>query len=82
MPPPIETLVERKIREAAEQGAFDDLEGSGRPLPILEEPYEENWWLKRFVQREGVSLRDLEDAGVLDRWRRTLRRGGGGARRR
>lgn len=34
-------VAERKIREAMEEGAFDDLEGSGQPLDLSENPYED-----------------------------------------
>jgi len=30
------------------------LPGSGRPLPGLEAGYDPDWWVKQFVQREGV----------------------------
>lgn len=37
-----EDLVERKIREAMEEGAFDDLPGKGQPIRNLEEnPFED-----------------------------------------
>ena len=74
--PRFESLVDRRIREAAERGEFDDLPGSGEPLEILDEPYEANWWLKRWFRREKVSLAELEEAGVAERWRRRMRRRG------
>ncbi|WP_173077120.1 J-domain-containing protein [Phytohabitans rumicis] len=43
------------IREAQERGEFDDLPGSGKPLPGRGEPYEENWWLKDWVRREELT---------------------------
>jgi hypothetical protein len=50
-----ETWIERQIREAAERGAFDDLPGSGKPLPGLGKPYDEMWWVKRKLRRENLS---------------------------
>lgn len=50
-----ETWVERQIREAQERGEFDDLPGSGKPLPGAGRPYDENWWLNDKLKREGVS---------------------------
>ncbi|MBQ0984795.1 DUF1992 domain-containing protein [Streptomyces sp. F63] len=50
-----ESWVDRQIREAAERGAFADLPGAGRPLTGLDAPYDENWWIKRKMHREGVS---------------------------
>ncbi|GAA3227500.1 hypothetical protein GCM10017691_17930 [Pseudonocardia petroleophila] len=54
---PYESAVDRAIREAAERGAFDDLPGKGKPLPHLDDP-SEDWWLRRYLDREGIS-RDL-----------------------
>jgi hypothetical protein len=51
----IESRIEQRIREAQESGAFDDLPGAGKPLPGRGEPYDENWWLKEYVRREGLA---------------------------
>ena len=51
-----ESIVERRIREAAERGEFDDLPGAGRPLPDLDKPYDEMWWVKNLIEREQLSL--------------------------
>ena len=50
-----ESWVDRQIREAAERGEFEDLPGSGAPLPGLGKPYDEMWWVKRKLRREGLS---------------------------
>lgn len=34
-------IAENKIRKAMEEGAFDDLEGKGKPLDLTENPYED-----------------------------------------
>ncbi|GAB3974712.1 DnaJ family domain-containing protein [Streptomyces sparsus] len=52
----VESWVDRQIREAAERGAFDDLPGAGKPLTGADGPYDENWWIKDKLQREGVSV--------------------------
>lgn len=54
-----ETLVERQIRLAQERGDFDDLPGKGKPLPGLDGPDDENWWVKGFLRREGLSSEPL-----------------------
>ena len=36
-----EMIAERKIREAMEEGAFENLRGKGRPLDLEENPYED-----------------------------------------
>ena len=61
LPAEKESWIERRIREAAERGEFDDLPGSGEPLAVLDEPYEPNWWVKRWIEREGLGA-DLADA--------------------
>ena len=52
----VESLAERRIREAQERGDFDGLPGAGRPLEGLDGPYDELWWVKRKLAREGLSL--------------------------
>ena len=47
-----ESVAERRIREAMERGDFDSLPGSGRPLPDAGTPYDEMWWVKRWIERE------------------------------
>jgi DnaJ-like protein len=51
-----ESFSERQIREAQEAGEFEALEGAGRPLPDLDEPYDEYWWVKRKLRREQLSF--------------------------
>lgn len=50
-----ESRIDRAIREAQERGDFDDLPGTGKPLPGYGEPYDENWWIKDFVRREKIT---------------------------
>jgi Domain of unknown function (DUF1992) len=51
-----ESYTERQIREAQEAGEFEALEGAGRPLADLDEPYDEFWWVKRKLRREQLSF--------------------------
>ena len=48
-----ETFVDRQIREAQEAGAFDDLPGAGKPIPNHGD--DPNWWLRSYLDREGLS---------------------------
>jgi hypothetical protein len=57
-----ESLVERLIREAAEQGAFDDLPHRGEPVPIDDDGTE--WALAHHILRQ---------AGVVPPWIETDR---------
>ncbi|MCX2732612.1 DUF1992 domain-containing protein [Saccharopolyspora sp. NFXS83] len=54
-----ESWIDRQIRVAQERGAFDDLEGTGRPLPGAGRPHDELWWVKGYVEREGLSREAL-----------------------
>ncbi len=65
-PPPMESWVDRTIREAIERGEFDDLPGAGKPLPVLAEPYEPNWWVRRWMEREGITAAELRAARRRD----------------
>ena len=49
-----ESHIDRQIREAQEQGQFDDLPGAGKPLPDRGELYDEDWWIKDLARREGL----------------------------
>lgn len=49
-----ESVVDQRIREAQERGAFDDLPGKGRPLRGLHGPDDPNWWLRSYLEREGL----------------------------
>ena len=50
-----ETWVERQIREAQERGEFDNLPGAGKPIPGINGPAEELWWVKQYLRRENLS---------------------------
>jgi hypothetical protein len=53
---PLESYVERQIREAQEDGAFDGLPGAGRPLPFVDKPHDPmDWWRKK-LEREKLSI--------------------------
>ncbi|MEQ8784979.1 MAG: DUF1992 domain-containing protein [Pirellulaceae bacterium] len=51
-----ESFAEQQIREAQETGQFENLPGFGKPLPLLDEPYDELWWVRRTSRRENLSL--------------------------
>jgi hypothetical protein len=50
-----ETWIDRQIRQATERGEFRDLPGAGRPLRGLDRAYDEMWWVKDKLRREGIS---------------------------
>ncbi|MET7384914.1 DUF1992 domain-containing protein [Streptomyces sp. NPDC005529] len=52
-----ESWVDRQIREAESRGEFAELAGAGKPLPaVTDTPYDELWWIKRKMAREGLSV--------------------------
>jgi DnaJ homologue, subfamily C, member 28, conserved domain len=40
---------------AEERGEFDNLPGTGKPLPGSGEHYDEEWWLKGLIERERLT---------------------------
>ncbi|MFJ3952232.1 DUF1992 domain-containing protein [Streptomyces libani] len=50
-----ETWIDKQIREATERGDFAGLAGAGKPLPHLDQPYDEMWWIKEKMHREHLS---------------------------
>ncbi|WP_127503598.1 DUF1992 domain-containing protein [Actinoplanes solisilvae] len=54
-----ESSIDRQLREAAERGEFDNLEGLGKPLPDHGQEYDDDWWVKDWLEREGAA------AGVI-----------------
>ncbi|GAB3703184.1 DnaJ family domain-containing protein [Nocardiopsis oceani] len=51
-----ESWIDTQIRQARERGEFDDLPGEGKPIADIDRPYDENWWIKRKLKSESVSL--------------------------
>lgn len=46
--------IDRQIREAQEQGLFDDLPGKGKPLADLDRPHDGMWWVNKLLDREDI----------------------------
>ncbi|WP_416971909.1 DUF1992 domain-containing protein [Streptomyces sp. 4F14] len=54
---PFESWVDKQIQDAAARGEFDGLTGAGKPLPAeVDSSYDELWWIKRKMAREGWSV--------------------------
>jgi hypothetical protein len=51
-----ESLAERRIREAQAEGQFNALPGFGKPIPDLDGPDDENWWIKNKLRQEGLVI--------------------------
>jgi len=50
-----ESWIDRQIREAEERGEFGDLPGAGKPIPDLDKPFDEMWWVRDKLRREGLT---------------------------
>lgn len=51
----IERIADNRILEAIDEGQFDDLPGYGKPIPGIDEPYDPNWWIKQWMNREKLA---------------------------
>ncbi|MBX3443526.1 MAG: DUF1992 domain-containing protein [Planctomyces sp.] len=51
-----ESYVDRRIREAEAAGDFDNLPGAGQPIPGIDDPRDDDWWVKRKLKDEGLSV--------------------------
>jgi len=50
-----DALAEERIRVAQEEGQFENLPGFGKPIPGIDEPHDELWWVKEKLKREQIS---------------------------
>ena len=48
-----ESSIDRQLREATERGEFDNLPGTGKPFSDAGREYDEDWWVKDWLRREG-----------------------------
>jgi hypothetical protein len=49
------SLAEARIQSAQAEGQFDNLPGFGKPIPGIDEPHDELWWVKDKLKREQLS---------------------------
>src|SRR6266850_2593039 len=76
----LETLVEKKIREAMEKGEFDNLPGKGEPIDLSENPFEDPAMrtVHRLLRNAGFAPAWIEERkdidAELERLRATLLR--------
>jgi len=74
-------VAERKIREAMEEGAFDHLEGKGKPLDLSENPFEDpsDRLANRLLKNNGFAPEWIEEAKEIEAESRRLRAQGTGS---
>src|ERR1700691_4617897 len=63
--------VDQQINEAAERGAFDNLPGTGKPLPDHGEPDDGQAWLPGYLRKVGppIFLPPANKGMLASRWR-------------
>ncbi len=59
----VQVVAENRVREAIEEGQFDDPPGLGQPIPDIDEPYDPDWWIKKWIRREGMNKTLAEKFG-------------------
>ncbi len=77
---PLIDLINQKIAEAEANGDFDNLQGSGKPLPQEDDP--ENAMLNRLVKENGGVPEFVSLSRALEKLRAELRETGDRTRRR
>lgn len=48
--------VEIELQQAIRRGEFDNLPGAGKPIPGIDAPHDPDWWVKRLIERERISV--------------------------
>ena len=68
-------IAERKIREAMDEGAFDNLDGAGEPISLDENPYEDpaQRMAHRILRNNGFAPAWIEESKDIDLEIRRLR---------
>jgi hypothetical protein len=64
--PVLRDPVEKKIVEAMADGSWDDLPGTGKPIPDIDGEYRPGWWAQRWVEQQRKSI-------AADELRRVIR---------
>ncbi|HEX2176787.1 MAG TPA: DUF1992 domain-containing protein [Nocardioidaceae bacterium] len=47
--------VDLQVRRAIERGEFDNLPGTGKPIPGLETAHDPDWWVRKKIEREHLT---------------------------
>lgn len=55
----LQMVAEDKIQAAIAAGEFERLPGLGKPLKLLDEPYDSLWWVRGKMQREQLTPTDV-----------------------
>lgn len=52
----VQSWVDQTIAQAERQGAFENLEGAGKPLRDVDVRSDPDWWVKGLIEREQLDL--------------------------
>lgn len=52
--------IERRLGELADDGFFEDLPGTGKPIADLDTQYSPTWWAARWVKRDAARQDAIE----------------------
>jgi hypothetical protein len=52
----VSSWVDQQIQQAQRQGAFENLQGAGRPLRDVDTRADPDWWVRGLVEREKLDL--------------------------
>ena len=63
-----ESIADRKIREAMESGAFDNLPNRGKPIPLDRNPFEDPslWMAHHLLRVNGFAPAWIDEAREID----------------
>lgn len=56
----IDRIVENRLKAAYDEGKFKNLPGRGRPLTDINEPFNEYWWVRKWIERERLKESQLQ----------------------
>ena len=51
-----QSWIDGQIEHDRREGKLSALPGAGKPIAELDQPYDEMWWVKKFMRREGVDF--------------------------
>jgi hypothetical protein len=53
---PTGSWIEAQILKAQQEGQFDGVGSAPDPLADIDEPYHPDWWVKKLIRREGLTI--------------------------
>jgi len=66
-----ESWTEHLVRRGLEEGELDAPSLHGKPIPSIDQPRDENWWLRRKLRQENVQF-EVPQLAIRDERARVL----------